>query len=509
MENKNDKQVGEGSQGGETMLPKNRKMHSKGLIWDFVISAMPCLISAVLICTLSAGIALAEEDSKGKDDSNGKGSQVPIGSCQPSNAMSLLAADKQVFSFVPKGSWMAPQNGIGLVNVEPYAVPLTRISTPKPVTSCASNSLTGQTVCNTSDKEVYVYTPPSFFPSTVQDQASGSSLFFGGMCMTCATTIDPLHNLALVSLSLAVPPRTQPSGATSGFQFIDLGTKPTPETAFRSEAPPAFNPGGEISKGVLIDPLRSWILSANESGNYEIVKFRAQNDNDKGDGNDKDKGKGDDKGNGDDKGKGDDKGGNGGNTQLAFYESQFPLSFGSSGEDCRTGIALATVEFSDPSQVYVADLTRAQFTPGPAGAPGTWKAPQTLQTLAGSSFADSGTGPNGIAVAQGTSIGLIIGMVSDYITAIKLPDDSGSGTPAIQDWVTCQIQPGDIDGIAPHTVNAYQSPNTGHAMAVVENLAATKLWRIDLTRMFSLPRKNHVCTSGFLPPDALRTIPVP
>src|SRR5437764_13251253 len=100
------------------------------------------------------------------------------------------------------------------------------------------------------------------------------------MFMTCPTTIDPLHNLALVSLSLPVPPRPQPSAATSGFQFIDLGSKPRPETAFRSEAPPAFNPGGEISKGILIDPIRNWILSPNESGNYEIIKVRSQKDND-------------------------------------------------------------------------------------------------------------------------------------------------------------------------------------------------------------------------------------
>jgi len=468
--------------------------------------------------------------------------------------MSVLAVEKQVFSFVPKGSWTLPgtvgQKDIGLVNVEPYGVPLMRLPTQKPVSSCASNSRTGQTVCTTNDQDVYVFTPPAPNPSTLKSSASGTSSFFGGSCVTCGVTMDAINNNALLSLSLAVPPSNQAtSQATSGFQYIDLGPKPKLETAFRSEAPQAFNPGGEISKGMLIDPIRNWILSPNESGNFEIIKVSVQKGNKDDDKDDKDEGKNnkndkDDKNGKNDKNDKNDKddkddgknskkdndrhddtnnddhgdkdhGDRADKTQLAFFEnntindpiSQFPASFASAGEDCRTGIALATVEFSDPSEVYIADLTRANFHPG---SPGSWQVPanaQTVQTLAGSSF--PGFGPNGIAVAQGTSIGLLAGMnPSDSITAFKLAALSGPGTtPAIADWVTCRLP--DHTGNAPHTLNAYQSPNSGHAMAVVGNLGATTLWRVDLTQMLNLPRTAHICDSVFLPPAVLRSIVVP
>jgi hypothetical protein len=46
-------------------------------------------------------------------------------------------------------------------------------------------------------------------------------------------------------------------------------------------------------------------------------------------------------------------------------------------------------------------------------------------------------------------------------------------------------------------------------MAVVENLTATALWRVDLTQMLNLPRAAHTCTSVFLPSDVVRTIVLP
>jgi hypothetical protein len=70
-------------------------------------------------------------------------------------------------------------------------------------------------------------------------------------------------------------------------------------------------------------------------------------------------------------------------TSPKFFEKAIVGSgFGeadSSGEDCVTGIALAPGEFSAPSEVFIADLTQATFTPGsPAG---TWTPPSQVQTL--------------------------------------------------------------------------------------------------------------------------------
>jgi hypothetical protein len=165
------------------------------------------------------------------------------------------------------------------------------------------------------------------------------------------------------------------------------------------------------------------------------------------------------------------------------------------------------MEFSDPSEVYLVDLNKVQFTPG---SPGSWptassRSSTNIQELEGSSFSDTVSGPSGVAVAQGTSVGLLTGLVSSRITAFMLPKPSL--TPTIKDWITCQFP--DITGAGPHTVNAYQSPNTGHAMAVVENRDASALWSIDLTEMLKLPSTGHVCNSGSLPPALLHKIVIP
>ncbi len=142
--------------------------------------------------------------------------------------------------------------------------------------------------------------------------------------------MDATHNKAVIGLSVAGSP---------GFQFLDLGTTPTFEPAFAS-------PSGEISEDPLIDPVRNLLLSAAESGNYEIVNVATS-------------------------------------TSPTFFENGTGGGeLDSSGEDCSTGIALAPVEFSDPTGVYIADLNQVAFTPG---SPGTWAAPSQVQSLSESS----------------------------------------------------------------------------------------------------------------------------
>ena len=153
------------------------------------------------------------------------------------------------------------------------------------------------------------------------------------------------------------------------------------------------------------------------------------------------------------------------------------------------------------SQVFIADLSQIKLTPG---TPGTWTAPSQFQTLSESSLS---AGASGIAIAQETHTGIITGefgggeLNGDSVTAIKLPATSGSGTPVITDWVTCHIGSGFANGNDPHTVTAYQSPNTGDAIALVANEGANTLVVIDLTKMLALPRggAGHVCAA----PDLL------
>lgn len=125
-------------------------------------------------------------------------------------------------------------------------------------------------------------------------------------------------------------------------------------------------------------------------------------------------------------------------------------------------------------------------------------------------------GANGLAVAQGTHIGIVTGEFGgSAITAIALPETSGTGVPKIDDWVTCDIPGGFLLGFDPHTVTAYRSPNGARsAVAVLANGGATQLAVVDLTKMLSkmaLPRTTagHACKAGTLPASIVSFKAVP
>jgi len=295
--------------------------------------------------------------------------------------------------------------------------------------------------------------------------------------------MDSVHNKAVIALSLS---GTGLSG-TGGYQYLNLSGVPAFETAFASPAPSSF--GANISEDILIDPFLNLILSPSERNNFELVDVATT-------------------------------------TTPSFFENSISVSptpiFGldSAGEDCSTGIALASVETNSgsPSQVYIADLSQAVLTPG---TPGTWSdTGAQVQTLSESLLQ---FGSSGLAVAQGTHTGIVSGEFGgDAITAIALPTTSGSGTPAITDWVTCNIGGGFSNGFDPHTVTAYQSPNGGHAIALLANndvtvftpTGPTTLAVVDLTNMLDttiVPRTvgGHACETSPLPVSVVRFVLVP
>jgi hypothetical protein len=376
-----------------------------------------------------------------------------------------------VVSYVPKGNWQSSTTDVSVVNVEGSSITPTRIPTTNVVNSCASNSITGQTVCTANNTDVYLLTGTTL-GSTLTSSGNGVLSFSGGNCTNCNVAMDAVHNQAVIGLSIEGSP---------AFQFLQLGTS-TFEPAFVS-------PSGLISEGPLLDPTRNTsggtgvlLLSAAENNDFEIIDVTTS-------------------------------------TSPAFFENPVGVpgnvyGFDSSGEDCTTGIALAPIEDSVftpvASNVYIADLTQATFVPG---APGTWTTTGAqVQTLSEATLA---FGATGVAVAQGTHVGVLSGEFGgDAITAIVLPATSGSGIPAITDWVTCGIGNGFSNGFDPHTVTAYQSPNTGDAIALLASGDANTLAVVDLTKMLNptiVPRTvgNHGCSAGTLPPSVVSFIPVP
>ena len=390
----------------------------------------------------------------------------PPGSCEPSSSLSVLVTGANVIAYVPKGNWSATSvSGVSAVNVEGSSIANTLIPTGTDViNSAASNPITGQTVATANNNHVYVLKgtglDPSVSPNPLTDAGTGEVGFSGGSATTTGVAMDAIHNRVVLGLSVASAP---------GFQFLNLGS-----SAFEA---PFTSPSGAISEDPLIDPTRNLVLSPSEGNNYEIVDVTSS-------------------------------------TSPKFFENG-PIDSGggeldSAGEDCATGIALAPAEFSGPSNVFIADLTQATFTEGsPAG---TWSAPSQVQTLS-ESFLSAGA--SGISVAQGTHTGLVTGEFGgEELTAIKLPATSGSGTPAIGDWVTCSIGGGFSNGFDPHTVTAYQSPNGGDAVGLLANGGASELARVDLTKMLDptiVPRTagGHGCASGTLPEAAASLISVP
>jgi hypothetical protein len=394
---------------------------------------------------------------------------VPQGSCEGSGSISTLVSGSNVTSYVPKGNWSSGATGIDVVNVEGTSITNTLIPTGSDViNSCASNSTTGQTVCTANNNDVYILKgaglDPSVSPNPLTDGGSGSISFSGGSATTTGVSMDATDNKALIALSV---------GGTGGFQFLDLATD-TFEPAFTTQ-----DSAGQISEDPLIDPVHHLIVSAAEDNNYELADVSAS-------------------------------------TAPKFFEhpvSSISGELDSSAEDCSTGIILAPAEFSGPSQVEIADISKATFTPG---TPGSWTAPEQVQTLTGSNL---NAGPSGSAVAQGTHTGVIAGEFGgDGLTALAMPTTSGTGaTPAIGNWVTCETGP-DPSGNAfsmgddPHTLAAYQSPNGGDAIALLVNEGATEMVRVDLTDMLNpgtVPATGNVCNGGTLPASTESFIPLP
>ena len=418
-------------------------------------------------------VLVFEKSDSVTDNFKARAEEIIQGSCQPSSSLSVLVSGSNVVAYVPKGSWQFGNTGVAAANVEGSSITDTLIPTTSVVNSCASNPITGQTVCTANNNEVYIIKgttlDPALATNPLMSGGIGQTFFSGGSCTNCGVAMDATHNKAVIGMSINL-------AGQGGFQFLNLGASPAFETPFASQSP-GFN-GESISEDPLIDPIRNLLLSASEINNYEIINVATS-------------------------------------TSPQFFEH--PVStigeLDSSGEDCSTGIVLAPAEFSFPSNIFLADISDPAFAPFTAGSPGTWTAPSQVQVLSESILS---AGSSGLAVAQGTHTGIVTGEFGgDAITAMLLPAVSGGGvTPAINDWLTCSIGNGFSNGLDPHTVTAYQSPTTGHAIAVLADLGATRLAVVDLTNMLDstiVPRTlaGHGCSVGPLPPSVVRFISLP
>jgi hypothetical protein len=355
--------------------------------------------------------------------------------------------------YAPQGSWGFGSAAVKVVPIETSggvgtgAAPTTVVTGSVP-NSCSSNSNTGTTVCTGNNTDVFLLNGTTL-TTTVNSGATAIQHFSGGTCMNCGVVVDSTTNRALITIGLDV-------AGTGGYQFLDLGGTPSFE--------PVIPAGVGTSEDVSIDPVRQLILSPNESfenggtSDYQIVNVSTS-------------------------------------TPALFNNTLSelgPQSWDSAGEDCTTGIALSTDEGT--GNLFIADLTQAVFTPG---TPGTWTAPSQLQVFP--EFDAFSAGTNGIAVAPGTHLGIVTGEFGGNLEGvIQLPATSGSGTPAVVDWVAFTVPnlpTGEVqwaEGFDPHTVTAYVSPNSHKAFGVLENDDFSFVAIVDLQGLLSAPRTGHV-----------------
>jgi hypothetical protein len=377
--------------------------------------------------------------------------------CLPSSSLSVLISGTNATAYIPEGNWGGGVAAVAVVPIETKSgigtgsAP-TSITTKSVVNSCSSNSATGETVCVANNTDVYLITGTTL-ESTLTSGATGNGSFSGGSCMNCGVVIDSSINKALITLGL--------SGSTGpgGYQFLNLAGTP------KFDAP--VGAGAQTSEDASIDPTLHLVLSPNEQGNYQLLNVTKGTDP---------------------------------TTATLFNNvvTPFPGEFDSAGEDCTTGIALSTIEFT--GDLFIADLKQAKFSGGTPGTPGTWT-DTASQVVNFPEFDSLSAGTCGIAVAPGTHVAIVTGEFGGNLEGVvELPATSGTGTPSFPDYVAFTV-PNNPDGSTfslgfdPHTVTSYVSPNSGKALGVITNGALNFLAVIDLEGLLKAPRTGHTVNS--------------
>jgi hypothetical protein len=422
---------------------------------------------------------------------------LPAQSCMPGTSVSALVTGKSVTAYVPAGSYSEAALGVFAVPLEaaPTGIVPDYPTLPSPVkistgtdpvqgviNTCGGNSQTGTVVCTSNGNTVYLInglqalTAQTATALPSDGAATGAvEQFSGGTCQTCNVAIDPVHNLAYLSIATGTDTGEDSTGAA--FQVLNLATN-----TFGS----VFQTGQEAtSEDIVVDPLRfgGLVLSPNEgfletaagAGNYQLLQTST---------------------------------GSVFNFALTAAQGAPTVTSGldSAAEDCESGIALATDEFTD--SIFLVDLNQVTFSgtswsAGTAATPGFNFVPIPQFAALTNNTDEAGTA--GVAVvAQGTHVGVVAGEFGGgTFLAIALPTTSGTGTPVLKDYVVATIPSTPTDnlpwslGADPHTLTAYMSPNSGQPYAVFEDDidvlttvdgARTFLAVVDLNALLARPR---------------------
>src|SRR5271155_2385883 len=174
--------------------------------------------------------------------------------CLPSSSDSVLVSGTNATAYIPIGNgWGGSATGIYVVPIETSAGigtggAASAITTPNVVNSCSSNSKTGETVCVSNDRDVYLITGTTL-NHTLDSGTTLDEQFSGGTCANCGVVVDASVNKALLTIGLDA------AGGPGAYQYLDLD-----DNTFEDPIPA----GQETSENVSIDPTRHLVLSPNE-----------------------------------------------------------------------------------------------------------------------------------------------------------------------------------------------------------------------------------------------------
>jgi len=372
--------------------------------------------------------------------------------CVPSGAMAVDVnpTNSQVSVYAPAGQWGSSTTGVFLVPVESGGVigtGVTRatVATAHSVNSCSANSATGVIICSANNTDAYLINRTTLTAFTLTSAGSGLQSFTGGSCTNCNALADPVTDLGMIGISLT-------GGSSAGYQFFSLST------GISQGVVTVPGPGSPLSESPALEPNKHLLLSANESQDFQIINFSTTSP--------------------------------GGFRYAKRSTVLSSTTLDGTAIDCTTDIALAADEFNN--QVFITDLTQATFTPGSGTTFGTWDAPAQLQKTPGLLSITT----TGLAVAPSGHVGI---MQSEFggndFAAFSLPSTSGTGTPALTDWVAALV-PTQPDKASwnntddPHGLTAYTSPTTNQPMGVLLNIGRTYIAVIDINKLLAAPRSG-------------------
>jgi len=386
-------------------------------------------------------------------------------------------------------------NGINSANNPP---PMT-ISTTTGGSSGRANSCAGgnnSVICSEQGSDgIYLITPGAATAGVAlnnpNNQAIGNN-YSAGDCVECGAMIDPGLGIGIISGGNgAGTPSANPN--TGGFAIYNLATMTT--------SPWILTNGEPVSVNFGYDPVNHWILSPNYAVNpnsvpafastpphFQIIKLNGS-----------------------------------AGTGTVYDLANDQTFFNNNGRNCNattpadilpdsgaidTQTQIAVVTLRKPTACNSAtsgpivdlalfDLSQATFTAASGGsATGSWntngKQIQTLSAL----YPNFGNGITGISVVSGMHLALLDDQSGNSgFGAIVLPSSSGTGTPAVTDYVVASM-PNDPSGAAwtmpkqPNGLTTYISPNTNRPMGVIFNNSRTFVAVIDLMNLLNPANRN-------------------